>query len=129
MNVTRTDTGYYWEGSDGDRNFFNEQLYLQILSAKQIDCGHIRESNIPVDIELTNQLKDKQIIGFPFDDNTIYVQSVHKGWLLGYYLVILYYSVLPNNNRSHGQFTYKNINSIHPIILQQMAHNAHIQFE
>lgn len=87
--------------------------YMNILRAKKINFDN---RNDPVEHILTGKK-------FLCDGRELYIQSVHKHWFMGYYYVLLYYSIMENGNHSHGTLSYENISCHYPDILDEIEEN------
>ena len=88
-----TQFGCMWEWNDqkdDSHNQFFSDHYMNIRKARNIQF----EKNNTVDHELTG----KKVL---IDGKEYWVESVHKHWFIGYYLVLLYYNVMENGGHSH----------------------------
>ena len=120
----------YWEQEDKDGVKTITQYYsdhTHRVMQKRNELKHLRNQ----------ELKNHELIGKKFFDGEkeCVVQSVYKQWTLGYYEVILYYSLSETKSellctdvidgkmygRSHGTKTIKNINCHYPLILEDIV--------
>jgi hypothetical protein len=109
---TQFGTMWEWDENDGSHNQFFSEHYTKILRARNHEFG----DNSPIEHELTG----KKIF---IDGEERWVESVHKHWFIGYYLVLLYYKIMEDGGHSHGVFEYENINSHCPTILEYIEEN------
>lgn len=108
---TQFGTMWEWDEKDGSHNQFFTDHYLRIINARGIKFG----DNI-----IEHELTGKKVL---IDGKERWVESVHKHWNMGYYLVLLYYKVMENGGHSHGTFYYENINSHCPFTTNEIKKN------
>jgi hypothetical protein len=109
---------YEWcEVSDQSHNLFFLDHYMKVRQKREKDCvKSIKIENHP--------LEGKKIhLNGVNGEREVWVESVHTHWFMGYYLVILYYTIMKNGNHSHGTRIFKNINCHCPPILVDIEEN------
>ena len=129
-----------WE-KDGIKTIWDANLYRRIYNIKNDkELSYFMLYNDELQYKLVGDNKDSgRIENHPFEnfkiilpnrkkENDIFVESVHQHWDKGYYLYVLYYTIMDNGNKSHGGFMWKNINSQCPFINSYIKENAGTRF-
>jgi hypothetical protein len=103
------------EVSDGSYNQVFSDNYMKVYRQR---------GKQPKDTKIDHPLTGKKItLVEDGKEREVWVESVHKHWYWGYYLVILFYTVMDNGGHSHGTRTFENINCHFPIILDDIEEN------
>lgn len=109
---------YEWcEVSDQSHNLFFSDHYMKVRRAREKDCVKSTE------VENHPLVGKKIIITNDEDGREVWVESVHKHWYMGYYLVALYYTIMDNGGHSHGTRAFENINCHCPCMLDDIEEN------
>ena len=110
---TQNGVMWEWDEKDGSHNQFFPSLYLKILHERNIDLNK------------DTRIKNHELIGKKIlvNGEERWVDTVHKHWDIGYYVVVLYYRIMENGGHSHGSFFYENINSHSPFVLDEIKKN------
>jgi hypothetical protein len=104
----------WFDKKDNSKNQFFSGHYSRILRAINKQWG---------DTKVEHELTGKKIF---IDGEEHWVESVHKHWNIGYYLVILYYRVMENGGHSHGTLYYENITCHDPFTLETIEETKKI---
>jgi len=103
---------FEWDEPDGSHNMAFSDHYMKIYRKR---CPEPRETRIehPLTGKKITLIEDGK-------EREVWVESVHKHWYWGHYLVILYYTVMENGGHSHGTRNFENINCHFPTILDDI---------
>jgi hypothetical protein len=114
-----------WIENDIENTFFCNDLAHKIYNLRN---GKQYRFNPDENGKIINHpLEGKELINF--NDKHCFVESVHKHWLMGFYLMILYYTITDNGSKSHGTIFYENINSHDPFIIETTSKYKNIKFK
>lgn len=111
------------EVSDGSHNQVFTDHYMKIYRKRsELDeKGFIKHNR---DTKIDHPLTGKKIILVEDGvEREVWVESVHKHWYWGSYLVILFYTIMDNGGHSHGTRSFENINCHFPSILDDIEEN------
>lgn len=117
------------EVSDNSHNQVFSDHYMKILRkrTKLDENGFVEHKDTKIDHPLTGKKIRLVEDGVKRE---VWVESVHKHWYWGYYLVILFYTVMDNGGHSHGTRIFENINCHFPTILDDIEENRkNIEFD
>lgn len=114
-----------WIENDIENTFYCHDLVNKIYKIRN---GKQYRFNPEESGKIKNHLLDgKQILNLE-KDKPCYVESVHKHWCKGYYLMILYYTITDSGSKSHGTIFYKNINSHDLTIIETTEKYKNLKF-
>ncbi len=121
----------WFDINDSSQNLIFSDHYMKVRRAKdeilRKDIYSAKFSREIVEVKNHHLIGKKILISNTKKEREVYVQSVHKQWYWGYYLVILYYTIMDNGNHSHGVIEFENINCHHPTILDSIEKNKNIK--
>ena len=112
-------------GEDGSFSSFNHDLYSKIRRIRgdkdyfnSAENGFIRDSEFAPTFGTGKK--------YVKDGKTYYIQSAHKHWLRGYYIMLLSYNIMDNGHFSHATIWKENINSKNEDVIESVKEHQYL---